>query len=178
MITETRRKHLADPFFIYYDILRVECVMQDLIFVKIRKSQHTTTQYRHNLLHRKGPSRVKPTLNFIEEGMALILKVLGKPKLLGADVGLRDDLAIKGIEVKLMRQGEVSLVSLHVFVELLLAGEGMLHDDSHFLGDLVTHDRTALGQLAHELVVADLGLGGGAVGEGNALGSAHRFRLL
>jgi hypothetical protein len=95
MVTETRRKHLAHPFLIDYDILRVERVMQHLIFVKIRKSQHTTTQYRHDLLHRKWSSRVKPTLNFIEEGMALILKVLCESKLLGADVGLRDDLAIK-----------------------------------------------------------------------------------
>jgi hypothetical protein len=139
VVTKTSGEHLAHSLLVYYDILRVQSVMQHLIFVKIRKSENTTTQYRHNFLNGESPSRVKPALDFVEQGVTLILKVLGESKLLGADVGLRDDFAVEGIEVELMCEGEVSLVPLHVFGELLLTGEGMLHDHGHLLGELVTH---------------------------------------
>ncbi len=114
--------------------------MQHLILVKIRKSKHATTKNRHYFLHRERPSRVKPALDFIEQAVTLILKVLSESKLFGADVGLRDDFAVEGIQVELMGQGEISLMPLHVFGELLLGGEGMLHHDCHLLGKLVTHD--------------------------------------
>jgi hypothetical protein len=69
-------------------------------------------------------------------------------------------------------------VAFHVFCELFFTGEGVLDDYCKFLGKFVSHDGLAFGKFAHEFEVADFGLCGGAIAEGDGLGAAHHFRLL
>jgi hypothetical protein len=93
--------------------------------------------------------------------------------LLGAEVGLGDNFAVEGVEVELMREGEVIFMAFHIFIELLLAGEGMLEHHCVLLRELIPHDCLALAQPADELVVLELGFAGRALAEGDSFGVAH-----
>ena len=76
--------------------------MQDLIFIKIGQNQNTAAQNRHDFFRRERSSGVSSTLYFSEKGVALVFKILCQSKLSGTQISLRDDLAIKRIEVELM----------------------------------------------------------------------------
>ena len=81
---EGAAQDFADAFFIDDDVLRPKRVVQDLIFIEIRKHEDAAAEDAHKLLLRKVAHFLDPAFNFAEDGVALMLKVLCQPELFGA----------------------------------------------------------------------------------------------
>ena len=92
--------------------------------------------------------------------MLLVLEVLYYFVLLRADVGLRQDLVVVGVEVELMLEGHAASVFPDILVHELLARESVLDSCYQFSGGFVTHEGASLGDGLDEYVVVKFVSGG------------------
>ena len=100
--------------------------MQEFQFAYMAHGKHNAAQYRHDLLVCEGTPRLHPALDFLLNRVLLVLEVLYYFVLLRADVGLRQDLVVVGVEIELVLEGHTASVFPDILVHELLTGESML----------------------------------------------------
>jgi hypothetical protein len=102
VIAESATKHFTHALLVNNYVLRVEGVMQYFIFVEVREDENATAKYGHDFFGGERFSRFYSALDFVQERVALVLEVFCQSKLFGAKIGLRDDFAVKGIQIELV----------------------------------------------------------------------------
>jgi hypothetical protein len=80
-------------------------------------------------------------VDFLLQSVTLILEVLHKFILLGADIGQREYFIVKRSQIELVLQGHGGSVLLDILIHQLFAGKCVLNKSHQLLGLFVLHEK-------------------------------------